>query len=411
MRLDMHQRKTITEKQAQRYRAANKKEKSKILDEFIALTGYNRKYACHLLSNCGKTTLIRLEGRLIQLKATHTRKRGDDPRGRRRYYDEQVAEAVRTLWHVFGQMCGKRLAAAIRTYLSIPGCLDEFGFTEEVREKLATISAATLDRLLVDERKKNRIRGNTHTRRASPAMLSLVPVRTFAEQPSEPGYFQADLVGHDGGDARGEFCYTLNCTDPATGWVEPRAVQNKAGKWTTEALKWIHTNCPLEIRGWHTDSGTEFLNAHMQRFCSDQSIEFTRSRFYRKNDNCHIEQKNNAVIRHTVGYLRYEGADACEILNEVYDSLRLLVNFFYPSAKLIEKTRRGSQVHKRYDTPKTPYQRVLENTHIEATVKQQLRDRLAELNPVTLQRRIAEGTEKLLQIAETANDNRRKPSA
>jgi len=400
MGLDMHQRKAVTEKQASRYRAGSKKEKSRILDEFIALTGYNRKYAIHLLSNCGKYTLTRIDGRLVQLKATHTRSGGSERRGRKRYYDEQVEAAVITLWQVFGPMCGKRLEQMIRTFLSIPGCLDEFSFSKEVRKKLGCISAASIDRLLIEERKKDTVRGTCHTRAASAKILARIPVRTFSEQPGEPGHFQADLVGHDGGDARGDFCYTLNATDPATGWIEPRALQNKAGKWSTDALRWINEHSPIPVSGWHTDSGTEFINAHMERFCREQCIEFTRSRFYKKNDNCYVEQKNNSVIRATVGYLRYEGPQACRILNEIYDSLRLLVNFFHPSAKLTQKTRNGSKVSKRYDTPKTPYQRVLDSDAVSPEVKQTLRRQLAELNPLELQREIARGSEKLLRMVE-----------
>ena len=305
-------------------------------------------------------------------------------------------EALKRVWAVFGMMCGKHLAAAMRTFLPHPEFLAELELEESVREKLQEISPATIDRLLAAERAALSPTGIAHTKPAHGAILQRVPVRTFAEQPREPGYFQVDLVGHDGGEAGGDHCYTLTSTDPATGWSEPRAVRNKAGRWTTEALEWIEAHSPIPVQGWHSDNGTEFLNAHMERHCEAGGFEFTRSRFYKKNDNCYAEQKNDAVVRRWVGYLRYEGEQHCALLNELYDTLRVLVNFFYPQRRLIEKQRIGSKVRKRYDTPKTPYQRVMACEVVDEQRKAALRAQMAELNPLTLQRQLTECSRRLL---------------
>jgi hypothetical protein len=287
----------------------------------------------------------------------------------------------------------------MRRHLPRAEFLHELGLSEEVREKLQRISPATIDRVLAEERKKLEVKGISHTRPATGSLLSRIPVRTFAEQPAQPGYLQGDLVGHDGGDGSGEFCYTLNATDPYTGWCEPRAVMNKAGRWTTAALDRITELCPIPILGWHTDSGSEFINAHMKRYCEGGDILFTRSRFGKKNDNCHVEQKNDAVVRRWVGYLRYEGGEACELLNELYDSLRLLVNFFYPQCKLISKHRIGSKVRKNYDEPRTPYERVMECEQVGEQTKAALTEQMSRLNPLELQRRITTVSEHLLQLA------------
>lgn len=398
MGLDMQQRRALTEQTAKRYRAGSKAEKSKILDEFTAVTGYHRKYASHLLTHWGRARLVRVSGETVRIKVGE----GASPqerRGRKRYYDEAVVEGLKQVWAVFGMMCGKYLAAAMRTFLPYPEFLVELELEESVREKLQEISPATIDRLLSAERAALSPTGIAHTKPARGAILERVPVRTFAEQPSEPGYFQVDLVGHDGGQAGGDHCYTLTSTDPATGWCEPRAVRNKAGRWTTAALEWIEAHSPIPVQGWHSDNGTEFLNAHMERHCEADGFEFTRSRFYKKNDNCYAEQKNDTVVRRWVGYLRYEGEEHCPLLNELYDTLRLLVNFFYPQRKLIEKQRLGSKVRKRYDTPQTPYQRVMASEAVDEQKKSALRAQMAELNPLTLQRRLNACSQRLLNAA------------
>ena len=403
MELDMHQRNGITEKLASRYRAANKAEKSRLLDEYTEITGYNRKYAIHLLTHWGKVQRVRIDGELVRLKAGRSEKT-QERRGRKRVYDEEVFEALKRLWAIFDMVCGKLLAPAMRTHLARPEFLEELGLPDEVREKLQRISPATIDRLLAGERKKLAVKGSAHTTRAREAILSRIPVRTFADHPTKPGYLQADLVGHDGGDASGDFCYTLNSTDPVTGWCEPRALLNKAAKWTTQALRWVRFRCPVPIRGWHTDSGKEFINAHMERYCSGKQIEFTRCRFGKKNDNCHVEQKNDALIRRKVGYLRYEGEKECALLNELYDSLRLLSNFFIPQQKLIAKERIGSKVRKRYDEPRTPYERVMEHTEVSKTVKAHLRKQMQQLDPLDLQRRINEVHTRLINTAKKRSE-------
>jgi len=407
MGLDMHQRKALTEELARRYRTAGKKEKGKILDEFTSVTGYHRKYASHLLTHWGKTTVLRFDGKLLRLKAGRSNT-SEERRGRTRVYDREVAEALKKVWAIFGLMCGKHLAVVLRTHLPHPQFLCELGLSSEVREKLQQISAATIDRLLSEERKRNKLKGTSHTKTAGGGILNRIPVRTFAEHPVQPGYFQADLVGHDGGDASGEYCYTLNTTDPATGWCEPRAVRNKAGKWTCEALDWIASHSPIAVHGWHTDNGTEFLNAHMERYCSDRRIDFTRSRIDKKNDNCHVEQKNAAVIRFWVGYLRYEGEQQCALLNELYAHLRLMFNFFYPQRKLIEKHRHGSKVTKRYDEPRSPYRRILESDYVQERTKEQLREQMDELNPLELTQRINEISQKLIAAASRESENQRE---
>ncbi len=195
-------------------------------------------------------------------------------------------------------------------------------------------------------------------------------------------------MAHEGGDPRGDFCQTLNLTDVATGWTEPGSVKNKAQEWVFEELKRIRAQLPFDLLGLDSDNGSEFINAHLQRYCEQQGITFTRGRAYRKNDSCYIGQKNWSVIRQHTGYLRYDTDRELQVLRELYTHLRLVVNFFQPSTKLLEKTREGAKVRKRYDQARTPHQRALAPSDVPLPAKRRLAKQYETLNPVELRRQI-----------------------
>jgi hypothetical protein len=280
------------------------------------------------------------------------------------------------------------MVPVLRNMLGVLYKFGELQFDAEVDGKLRRISAATIDRMLRREKKMLRLKGRSHTKPSS-LLKQQIPVRTFdGWDEGRPGMAEIDLVGHEGGVSRGEFAFTLNLTDVCTGWTEPRAMKNKAQKWTVQALDEIKAVLPFELCGVHSDNGSEFLNAHLVRYCDRCNIVFTRSRPYRKNDNCFVEQKNNDVVRRYVGYQRYEGEQQVALLNELYGLVRLFVNYFQPSAKLIHKSREGSKVRKVYDEPQTPCARVLSSEHVPEAAKQRLRQEFESLNPAQLQREI-----------------------
>jgi hypothetical protein len=371
----MKQRKAVTRETLERYRRASRREKTRILEQYTKLTGYHRKYALGLLNG---TQGVR--------KASAIKER----RGRPRIYTQSVLEALRLLWAMFNFMCGRRLAPAIRVNLVV---LEKFrelrGLDARTREKLLRMSPATIDRLLADERKKLRLKGRSHTRPGS-LRRGLIPIRTFGkEDQKEPGFVEVDLVAHDGGSSRGEFAQTLTLTDVDTGWTEVRGVRNKAQKWVFPALRFLASLLPFGIKGLNADNGGEFINKNLLTWCQDNHVAFTRSRPYRKNDNPYVEQKNNSVVRTAVGYMRYDTQEELRLLNQIYVQTRLLINFFYPSMKLLEKIRIGARVKKRYDVPKTPYQRVLDCPSIDEEAKEKLRRQFAELNPAAIGRTLA----------------------
>jgi hypothetical protein len=225
-----------------------------------------------------------------------------------------------------------------------------------------------------------------------------IPIRTFAEHnPEQPGYLDVDLVDHSGGNASGEFCYTIDMAGAFSQWIEPRAVLTKAQKFVLNELQCARLDLPFVLLGIHSDSGSEFINDQLYRYCKAERLKFTRRRAGKKNDNVRVEQKNWSVVRRLSGYSRYETQRQVDQLNAVYAAARLYVNFFKPVMKLKSKRRIGSKVKKIHDEPKTPYQRLMdcetltpaEKRNLKATyespspskLKAELDRRLAVLKP------------------------------
>lgn len=381
MGLTMKDRRKITKEVARRYQRALKKGKGMILDEFVQLTGYNRAYASHVLQNHGK--VVRAPGVNIVFDAAKKGKRERD-----RKYDRAVHEALRTVWTIMDYICGKRLAPILPEVMLQLERHKELIVDEETRRKLFSISASSIDRLLAVDRKKITIKGR-HNTKPGTLLKHQVPIRTFADwDDKRPGFVEIDLVAHDGGSAAGQYLQTLDVTDVCTGWTETQAVRNKAQVWVFEALKDVGERLPFQLLGIDSDNGGEFINNHLIRFCREKSITFTRSRPNKKNDNCFVEQKNYSVVRRAVGYLRYTTEQEQSVINNLYGHLRLYTNFFQPVMKLIEKTRNGSSVTKRYDRAKTPYRRILESPFVSSEVKDSLKKYYIHLNPADLKRKI-----------------------
>lgn len=393
----MGQRKGVTVKLAKQYRGASKKEKRRILDTLVKVTDYNRCYASWVLRHYGKRHLMKIEGKMVELVAVNVPKPPQSPRPR--IYDEPVFKVLKMLWESFDYMCGQRLAEFLKEVLPVLVGSGEVNCSDTTYEKLLKISPATIDRLLREEKQKLKVKGTTHTK-AVGILKAQIPIRTWSDVTApEPGHFQLDLVGHDGGDSHGQFAYSLDALDLYSGWVEPRALKNRAHRWTLEAVQDINGTAPIPLKSIHSDNGGEFINERLLSWCKTNQIDHYRSRAYKKNDTCFIEQKNYSVIRQAVGYARFDTQEELELLKELYSNVRLLVNHFYPSTKLIEKTRVGSKVHKRYDKPKTPYRRLLDCETVSEEIKEKLRSEHRRLRPMTLKKRIMQIQDELYQSA------------
>lgn len=382
MGLTMSERRSVAKVMAARYRKASKQEKSRMLDEFVALTGYSRWYAVELLRGHGRRVKV---GRRVR----RVGKVGcSKPRVRRRIYDAAVAQSLAQIWMILDCLCGKRLVAMLPVVIPILEQHRELALDAITRQKLLTISAASIDRLLSPARQRFALRGRGGTKPGT-LLKHQIPIRTFAEwNAATPGFVEIDLVGHDGGDARGDFCQTLDVTDVASGWTETEAVINKAQVWVFAALKTIRARLPFDLQGIDSDNGSEFINHHLLRYCQQEHITFTRGRAWNKNDGCFVEQKNYSVVRRAVGYARYDHPTQLRLLNELYRHLRLYTNCFQPVMKLIKKERIGAKVKKTYDRPQTPYQRLLASPAISQARRQRLQADYAALNPAALKRNI-----------------------
>ena len=387
----MAEKHAVTRRLAEEYRRATKREKGSILDTLCSITGYSRDHAARML-------------RAGPPDRRSPRKR----RARARIYDADVLFALRRVWATLDGICGKRLAAAMPHVVAAMERHGELMISAEVKGMLLTVSPATIDRLLAPDRARLSLKGRTGTKPGS-LLKHQIPIRTFSEwDDARPGFLEIDLVGHDGGSPSGEFCQTLDATDVSTGWTETRAVRNKAQVWVFAALKHIAASLPFPVLGIDSDNGAEFVNKNLLQWCKDKRLTFTRSRAYRKNDACYVEQKNWSVVRRNVGYARFDTAEELACLNELYAVLREHTNLFMPSAKLISKTREGARVIKRYDVPMTPYARVLASEHVSEAAKRRLTARYERANPVALKRRIAELQKKLYALVSLKESIRRR---
>ena len=362
-----------------RYLDADKNEKTLILNGFLAATGYQRKYAISLLNKAPA------------MKSAST------PRIRRPKYGEETRLALLTIWNTTNQLCGKRLAPFLP---SIIASLERFGhltLREDTRQQLLSISPATIDRVVAKERTKTR-KGHSLTKRGT-LLKQSIKVRTFADwKEVETGFFEADLVAHCGDRIEGSFLNTLVLTDIATAWTEFAPLLTRSSIDVGVALDAVRQVMPMPLLGLDTDNGAEFINHDLFQYCDREKITFTRSRPYRKNDQAHVEQKNGSIVRRIVGYDRYEGQLAWSSLLNLYRSLRLYVNFFQPSMKLLTKHRDHFKVVKRYDRAQTPYERIIKSKKVPTPTKDKLRIIFEQLDPVTLMDEIGKYQEELDQL-------------
>lgn len=406
MALTMKERKAVTKEVAERYRRATKSKKGAILSEFVKLTGYNRSYAAYLLRNWGRKVKLKVQDRQLVVVLGETRKK--KRRKRKKVYGKDVFVVLRKIWAICDGICSKRLHPFLPEITSVLEKLGEIKIDKETKRKLLRVSPATIDRLLAKEKKELELKARSRTKPGT-LLKHQIPVRTFSDwDEKRPGFLELDLVSHDGGNSKGDFLQTLDATDISTTWTETQAARNKAQKWVFRAFEDIKARIPFEVLGIDSDNGSEFINDHLLRFCQESKITFTRTRPYRKNDNCFVEQKNYSVVRKAVGYLRYDTEEELKTLNELYEHLRLYTNFFQPTMKLVEKKRVGSKVKKKYDQAKTPYQRVLESLYVSQESKEKLKQEYAKLNPVELKRKITKLQNKLIKLATLKKELRRE---
>jgi len=363
-----------------RYKQATRKQKTLILDEFCATLGYHRKHA------------IRLLRKFKRFRKPKTKKPGRTPI----YAQPSILKPLKKIWRTANLPCSKRLKALLPLWL--PGYVQSFGnLSPKVSQALLLISPATIDRLLLPTRSHYKKRGRSTTQPGT-LLRNQIPIKTNQWDESRPGFLEADTVAHCGSSLLGIFALTLDCTDIATGWTEQRAVWGKGESGVLDQIRHIERSLPFPLLGFDSDNGSEFLNHHLFRHFAlrKQPVQFTRSRSYHKQDNSHVEQKNWTHVRQWIGYDRIDNPLSIPLLNDLYtQEWRLFHNFFCPSVKLLQKERIGSKTLKHHDSPKTPYQRVLQSPLISSQVKQSLSKQLESLNPFVLRKIIDEKLKKI----------------
>lgn len=329
-------------------------------------------------------------------------------RGRKaRYADKILLKALKAIWLGSNLPCSKRMKAIVPLWLD--GYEEQFGkLPDDVKHKLLSVSASTLDRLLQPVRVGHSGRGRATTKPGT-LLRRNVPIKTGQWDEFKPGFVEADTVAHCGASMAGQFAWTLDIVDIATGWTEQRAVWAKGEKQIVEQMRSIERSLPFELLGFDSDNGGEFLNHRMLKFLLSRHkpVQFTRSRAYRKNDNAHIEQKNWTHVRQWLGYDRLDRPEVIDLMNELYrNEWRLFQNLYSPSVKLLRKERHGSKVKKVHDEPKTPYQRVLESKYVSDYNKRGLQQAFENSNPFVLRKKIEERLKKIFAVInQTSNPN------
>jgi hypothetical protein len=362
-----------------RYQKGNKATKKSLLDDFCESFNYHRKAAIRLLSQIGPDRWGR-----------------PGPGPKRRYQPQDVLEHLKAIWLATDQMGSKKLKAALPLWL--PHYQSQQGLLSlELKAILLAMSPATIDRLLKPLRIKHPRKGICGTRPGT-LLKHQIPIKTDHWDISQPGFLEADTVAHCGSSLQGQFIWSLTLTDIYSGWTQVRATWNKGAEGILEQIQHIEQDLPFQILGFDCDNGSEFLNYHLMRYFSEHKnpIQFTRSRPYRKNDNAHVEQKNWTHVRHLFGYDRLDNPRITSLMNDLYaHEWSLLQNFFHPVMKLTHKSKIGSRYQKSYDSPKTPYQRLLLSPHLSSDQKLTLQVIYNSLNPFDLKLRI---NQKLQQI-------------
>jgi hypothetical protein len=378
---------------AKKYKTSTRRQKSEILEEFCAVSGYHKKYAIRLL-NERKRCLHR------------GMRKGKETRGRPEKYPPHLyLEPLKQIWLSTEQLCGKRLKMALPLWL--PHYSKTYGQLDDaIYQGLLKISAATIDRMLASARVKCK-RGLSGTKPGK-ILKKHIPIKTNQWNEEIPGFLEADTVAHCGTSLAGSFVWSLTLTDIYSAWTELRAVWNKGADGVLAQIQDIENSLPFEMLGFDSDNGSEFLNWHLIRYFSNeqgnQRIQFTRSRPYHSDDNAHVEQKNWTHVRQLFGYERFSNQAVVALMNDLYkNEISLMNNYFLPNTKLKEKQRIQSKILKKHDKPATPYQRLMSSKHIPEDKKKELTNTYNNLDPFELKKNIKRKVDQIFRLINKDN--------
>jgi hypothetical protein len=369
---------------AERYKKTIKRsEKSYLIFEISVMTGHHRKH------------VIRKINQLIKGFVKKNRP------GRKPYYSDIEKFHVKKLWLKMKQMCSSRIKAALPFWVDFYSAP---GFTDEVKSKVLQMSSATIDRHLFKSRSQYGRQFRTGTRRNW--VTTVIPIKPMDQKIAVPGHMEADTVAHCGGSMSGTFVWSLTMTEVLLGWTFNKATFGNKAKETIKAIRKIEDELPFSLEGFNVDNGTEFINGTLVYYSQrledgtkrELPLKITRSRSYRKNDNCNVEQKNFTHVRELFGYERIDNEELVPLMDAVYLYDNILQNFFMPQVRMIEKMRIGSKYKRKFDKPQTPYHRTLNCDQIPQEVKDKLKTIYEKLNPLQLQQQVEHKLKSFLDL-------------
>lgn len=362
-----------------RYLLADRTERSRLLDEMIAVTGLHRKSLVRLLN----------AGSLARRPRTTQR---------RRTYGPVVDDTIRLIWETLDYLCAERLTPVLVTTAQHLAHHGELVLTDDLLDQLGRISRASVQRRLTrftQDTPRLPRKGPEQANRVAKA----IPIRRIAWDQAEPGHFEVDLVHHGGPSPVGDYGYTLQLIDVATGWSERVAILGRSQRRMEEGFRRVLARLPFPIKELHSDNGSEFLNDHLVRFFGRAitGLELSRSRPYQKNDNRFVEQKNATLVRAYVRTVRLDTPAQIAALNTLYDQMWVYYNLFQPVLHLTEKVLRGTRVTRRWDLAQTPLTRLLATEVLPVARRDALAAQVAATNPRALRQTIYASLRTLLQ--------------
>lgn len=388
----MAARRQVTNKLRTQYRTVSKAEKGAILDRVVATTGMGRSTARRMLTG----PKLPDPAEQVDRRALRARRFSDDARA-----------LLEHVWALMGMPCGKYLVVMLELWLPSmsEADLDRPFATGQAMAELTAMSPATVDRYLKPARDRMAIKGISTTK-PSPLLRNSITIRTCAgEAPKAPGVIEADTVAHCGPTLIGEFARTLTMTDLVTGWTENTSIRNNASAWITAGIEELQGRFPFPMAVFDSDCGSEFINHDVAGWLQARDIAQTRSRPYQKNDQAHVESKNNHVVRKHAFYWRYDTAQERELLNLLWELVSLRLNFFTPTKKPVEYSIAADGRKKRvYDTPATPWQRLQASGVLDAQQLSAVAARVEGVNPADLTRRINAIQMQLLDLAKAKTE-------
>ena len=391
-KIDMAARRQVTNKLRGQYRKASKADKSKILDRVVATTGMGRSTARRMLTG------PKLPDPAEQVDRRALRARG---------FSDDARALLEHVWMLMGMPCGKYLVVMLDPWLRSMSetDLDRSFATEAALVELKAMSPATVDRYLKPARDRIAIKGISTTK-PSPLLRNSITIRTCADEaPKTPGVIEADTVAHCGPTLIGEFARTLTMTDVVIGWTENASIRNNASKWITKGIEELQARFPFPMAIFDSDCGSEFINHDVAGWLQARDIAQTRSRPYQKNDQAHVESKNNHVVRKHAFYWRYDTPGELELLNRLWQLVSLRLNFFTPTKKAVGySTTADGRRTRIYDKPATPWQRLQTSGVLDAQQLSAVAARIEGINPADLTRQINAIQMRLLDLAKAKTE-------